>query len=107
MQTRQAYAPHNLRLGARVKALRKAHPDPITAIAAACQISGQTLFHIEQGRGCRSESLAHIAQFFGVSLDYLMGFTDEKARRPEAEAEATPGRHPKRRPQAAAVGVPD
>jgi transcriptional regulator with XRE-family HTH domain len=105
MQTPQAYAPHNLRLGARVKALRKAHPDSITAIAAGCQMSGQTLFHIEQGRGCRSETLAHLAQFFGVSLDYLMGFTDTPTPLPQAEA--APGRRPRKRPQAAAVGVPD
>lgn len=94
MQTTQAYAPHNLALGVRVKALRKAHPAALTAIAAGCQISGQTLFHIEQGRGCRSETLAHVGQFFGVSLDYLMGLTDDPT---PGQAEATPPGRPTRR----------
>jgi transcriptional regulator with XRE-family HTH domain len=97
MQTTQAYAPHNLRLGARVKALRKTHPASPTAIAAGCQISTNSLWNIERGRGCRSETLAHLGQFFGVSLDYLMGLTEAA---PPDQAPPSAGATPPGRPRA-------
>jgi transcriptional regulator with XRE-family HTH domain len=80
MQTTQANAPHNRTLGQRVQALRKAHPAQLTQIAAGCQVSTNTLWNIEGGRGCRSETLAHLGAFFGVSLDYLLGLTDTPTR---------------------------
>lgn len=79
MNITQAPKGYNVTLGSRAKALRAALQPPvrIEVIAAALDVHTMTVRNIEAGHGCRSETLPRLARYYGVSLDYLFGLTED------------------------------
>lgn len=64
-------------MGSRIRDLREARSMSITALAKEVGIERPTLGNIEHGRkGPSYEVAARICQYFDVSMDYLIGLTD-------------------------------
>lgn len=63
----------------RLKELRKESDLKQSEVAEALDIGRTTYSNYEQGlRSPRKDKLIKIANYFGVSVDYLLGLTDEK-----------------------------
>ena len=71
--------PYNVTLGTRITALMEGRALRKEAVAVGVGVSWLTIHKIRTGHGCRSETLPRLAQYFGVSLDYLFGLTDAAA----------------------------
>ena len=64
--------------GARIKELRTAKGDTQSQIAALLGVTKTQISDIENGKTTTSiEKLVQLADYFGVSLDYLTGRSDE------------------------------
>jgi transcriptional regulator with XRE-family HTH domain len=67
-------------LGKRIKELREEKGITQLSLAKAVNLSQQTIGHYEVGRANPDPgTLNKIADFFGVSIDYLMGRTNVRA----------------------------
>lgn len=63
----------------RIKDLREDHDLTQDAISKKLNISQRAYSHFETGtRGIPTEILIKIADFYGVSIDYLVGRSDKK-----------------------------
>ena len=63
----------------RIKDLREDHDLTQDAISKKLNISQRAYSHFETGtRGIPTEILIKIADFYGVSIDYLVGRSDQK-----------------------------
>ena len=63
----------------RIKNLREDHDLTQDAISKKLNISQRAYSHFETGtRGIPTEILIKIADFYGVSIDYLVGRSDKK-----------------------------
>jgi transcriptional regulator with XRE-family HTH domain len=88
MRTAAPPSPFNVTLGTRVRARRLAQGMSKEALAAALDVSHFTVWGIEHGNGCRSQTLPRLALALDVSLDYLVGFTNDPTLAREADAPA-------------------
>ena len=70
----------------RLKDLREDHDYTQQQIAEAIGITQRKYSYIETGvQQLTAEVLVPLARFYGVSVDYLLGETDEPKRYPESE----------------------
>lgn len=67
-------------LGQKIEELREIHDITKKELCAAININKNTLINIEDGVLPNCETLMKIADFFKVSTDYLLGYTDVKER---------------------------
>ena len=69
----------------RLKDLREDHDYTQQQVAAAIGITQRKYSYIETGmQQLTAEVLVPLARFYGVSVDYLLGETDEPRRYPES-----------------------
>ena len=69
----------------RLKDLREDHDYTQQQIADAIGITQRKYSYIETGvQQLTAEALVSLARFYGVSVDYLLGETDEPRRYPES-----------------------
>ena len=69
----------------RLKDLRKDHDYTQQQVAAAIGITQRKYSYIETGmQQLTAEVLVSLARFYAVSVDYLLGETDEPCRYPES-----------------------
>lgn len=69
----------------RLKDLREDHDYTQQQVAAAIGITQRKYSYIETGmQQLTAEVLVSLAQFYAVSVDYLLGETDEPCRYPES-----------------------
>ena len=69
----------------RLKDLREDHDYPQQQVAAAIGITQRKYSYIETGmQQLTAEVLVSLARFYAVSVDYLLGETDEPCRYPES-----------------------
>ena len=70
------------KFSARLYSLRKERGLSLTALADELGITNQAVSLLEKGKRSPSfEVLCALADFFGVSLDYLVGRSDDSAMR--------------------------
>lgn len=68
--------------GQRIRTLRTKNSLPQTALAELLQVSCAQISDIERGQKATSlERLVLLADYFGVSTDYLLGLTNDPSRR--------------------------
>lgn len=67
-------------LGQKIEELREIHDITKKELCAAININKNTLINIEDGVLPNCETLMKIADFFKVSTDYLLGYTEVKER---------------------------
>ena len=72
----------------RLLALRKEKDLNQETVASACGISRSTLSHYEKGLTPCVENAIALAGYFGVSVDYILGISDEKAPNTNAISES-------------------
>lgn len=66
------------RMGARIRELRKSSGMAVTELAETIGIDHSTLSNYEAGRKSPSNEIAtRLCRYFDVSMDYLMGLTDD------------------------------
>jgi len=66
----------------RLVALRKSFNVSQSVLAEAIGVNRTTITHMEKGiRACSVEVLCILADYFDVSLDYLVGRSDDPQRR--------------------------
>jgi transcriptional regulator with XRE-family HTH domain len=75
---------YNASLGARARAARLDQDLRTEYVAAALGVSNVTIYSIEHGHGCRTETLARLAVVLGVSVDYLFGLTEAPTPAPQS-----------------------
>ena len=69
----------------RLKDLREDHDSTQQQVAAAIGITQRKYSYIETGmQQLTAEVLVSLARFYAVSVDYLLGETDEPCRYPES-----------------------
>lgn len=64
------------RLGDRVRRLRLAKNLRPEVLAAALDVSLQTIRNLERNKGIRAERLVPLARLLGVTTDYLLGMSE-------------------------------
>jgi len=91
------YAPRPIDvtpLGQRVLVRRRALKLSQKALAERCGVPSQVISELERGhQNIYSAQLARLAKALGVSADYLLGFTDERAMSKSKEKEAEEQTH--------------
>lgn len=82
-------------IGARIKFLRSREGLTQRELAAQMHIGNSTLSQYENGDRLPSIDMQrNFAQHFGVSVDFLVGLTDDQAPRPERPSDAPPPPNP-------------
>jgi len=84
MISQNAKAGEDMEIGQRIKALREEKRMTQIDLAKVLKINNSTLSQYETGARIPSDDMKiAIADYFSVSLDYLLGRNEEKASAPE------------------------
>jgi transcriptional regulator with XRE-family HTH domain len=69
---------HNEQLVENIKKLAKEKNTSVKSVLETCNINRNFMYDIKKGSTPSSEVLLKLANYFNVSVDYLLGLTDEK-----------------------------